>query len=241
MHAYAAPVQPVQRHFGENYVQELVEKAASDRLNQDPAHDQHVRWHFIGHLQSNKCKAIARIPNLSLVESVDSVKLATELDKACVSVGRRGRLPVLIQVNTSGEESKFGCEPSEAVQLFAHVLSNCPRLHARGLMTIGRLADSPQPDCFDTLVDIRQQILDAFRGQRDTAATGDDGQPIDAPAVDPLTFEMSMGMSGDFDLAVARGATILRIGSTIFGARDYSKKETGANTDANTNTTTTTT
>jgi pyridoxal phosphate enzyme (YggS family) len=237
LHAYNVPVHPPQRHFGENYVQELLEKSASQDLNQDPASPDHVRWHFIGHLQSNKCKSIARIPNLALVESVDSVKLATELNKACESVGRSSRLPVLIQVNTSGESSKFGCAPDKAVDLFGHVMNACPKLQARGLMTIGRLADTPQPDCFDTLVNIREQIFAAFNGQADASAAVDSSASsssasasasASAPSgvvIDPSTFEMSMGMSGDYELALARGATILRIGSTIFGAREYPQKE----------------
>jgi pyridoxal phosphate enzyme (YggS family) len=216
LHAYnASPLTPLQRHFGENYVQELLEKAQSPELLQDPAHPERVRWHFIGHLQTNKCKQIAKIPNLELVESVDSVKLATELNKACESVNRPSRLNVLIQVNTSGEESKFGCQPSEAVELYGHVLRKCPKLRARGLMTIGRLADTPQPDCFDTLVDIRKQVLEAYKDEKDEGT----------PAMDALTFEMSMGMSGDFEVALEKGATILRIGSTIFGKREYPQKK----------------
>jgi pyridoxal phosphate enzyme (YggS family) len=98
-HAYAAG----SRHFGENYVQELVEKAAMPSLA--PAALPELRWHLIGHLQTNKVKMVARIPNLAMVESVDSVKLANALDKACVAAVRPSPLPVLIQVNTSGEDS----------------------------------------------------------------------------------------------------------------------------------------
>lgn len=208
--------------------QELLDKAGCADLNQDPNSADHIRWHFIGHLQSNKCKQIARIPNLSLVESIDSVNLASELNRACVRVGRVGRLPVLIQVNTSGEASKFGCAPEDALNLFGHVVRECPNLHARGLMTIGRLADTPQPDCFDLLVDIRKQILEAFKDQPDPHAhtqAADQTRPL---IVDPSSFEMSMGMSGDYEMAIERGATIIRVGSTIFGAREYPQKKATA-------------
>lgn len=225
--AYNSGAQPAQRHFGENYVQELLDKAGSRELDQDPTSAEHVRWHFIGHLQTNKCKQIARIPNLAMVESVDSVRLANELNKACEAAGRPSRLPVLIQVNTSGEASKYGCAPEDAVSLFGHVLHKCPRLHARGLMTIGRLADTPQPDCFDTLVRCKAQILDAFNGARAEAASADASASSSSSEllIDPDSFELSMGMSGDWKEALERGATILRIGSTIFGARQYPQKE----------------
>src|SRR5690606_32703652 len=95
-------------HFGENYVQELIEKA--EQLPKE------VRWHFIGGLQSNKCKALAKIPNLWAVESVDTSKKADQLSKGRLEAGHP-RLKVFIQVNTSGEESKSGCTPQEVEEL----------------------------------------------------------------------------------------------------------------------------
>ena len=259
LHAYASGC----RHFGENYVQELVEKAGSAQLSGSAAPG--LQWHFIGHLQSNKVKQIARIPNLAMVESVDSRKLASELNKACLSLARPGRLPVLIQVNTSGEASKFGCAPEEAVGLFGHVLASCPALEPRGLMTIGRLADAPQPDCFDLLAKLRREVLDKFSAPQPSpspsasasAATSGDNEAKAAAAsssnadaaaaaasssaaaassssaaapstagltVDADSFELSMGMSGDYACAMERGSTIVRVGSTIFGAREYPNK-----------------
>ena len=203
-----------------------MEKAASKELNQDVSKPDHIRWHLIGHLQTNKCKQIARIPNLALVESVDSIKLATELNKACVSVGRATRLPVLIQVNTSGEASKYGCQPNEALELFGHVVENCPQLKAQGLMTIGRLADTPQPDCFQLLEKIKEEIFEAFKGKTDKhAANSSSSASSPTPlVVDGDTFDMSMGMSGDYDVGIEYGATIVRIGSSIFGAREYPER-----------------
>jgi len=190
-----------QMHFGENYVQELAVKA--QLLPKD------IKWHFIGHLQSKKCKALATIPNLYMVHSIDSQRLATQLNNACESVGRNDKLKVLVQVNTSGEQSKFGCEPSQCVLLVHHVITTCPRLHFSGLMTIGRLEGEPKPDCFQLLAKLRddciaQCALDSSHQQS--------------------SLELSMGMSSDYNLAVQYGATIVRLGSTIFGKRDYTKQ-----------------
>ncbi|KAF9998359.1 hypothetical protein BGZ65_006146 [Modicella reniformis] len=142
-----------QRHFGENYVQELIEK--SEQLPVD------IQWHFIGTLQSNKCKSIAAIPNLYVVETIDSGKKASTLDKACAAVGRPHPLRIFLQVNTSGEESKGGMLPDEALQVAQHVISSCPQLQLAGLMTIG----SPNPDLengenpdFKTLNECRDKI-----------------------------------------------------------------------------------
>lgn len=118
------------RAFGENYFQELVEKAAV--LPKD------IQWHFIGHLQSSKAsKLIKVVPNLSVLETVDSVKLAGKLDNACESAGRQ-RLDVFIQVDTSGEDTKSGVsEGAELGELLAFIKEQCPRLAVKGLMTIG--------------------------------------------------------------------------------------------------------
>ncbi|KAG0245203.1 hypothetical protein BGW41_002672 [Actinomortierella wolfii] len=122
------------RHFGENYVQELVEKA--NELPKD------IQWHFIGSLQSNKCKIVAAIPNLFVVETVDSAKKASTLDKVCANAGRKEPLQVYLQVNTSGEESKSGMTASEVVDVAREVVTKCSNLKLAGLMTIG----SPDPD-----------------------------------------------------------------------------------------------
>lgn len=184
-------------HFGENYVQEIVEKA--------PQMPSDIRWHFIGHLQSNKAKTlVSQVPNLYMVETVDNPKIASNLDKAVATIGRPP-LKVLVQVNTSGEESKYGVDPEACLELARHVVSQCPNLEFSGLMTIGMMDYSSKPQNFQKLVECRDEISVDF-------------------GVSPLSLELSMGMSGDFEQAIEMGSTNVRVGSTIFGARDYSNK-----------------
>jgi pyridoxal phosphate enzyme (YggS family) len=188
--AYAAG----QRDFGENYVQELLDKA--------PTLPADIRWHFIGHLQSNKAKALVEgVPNLSMVETVDSVKLAGKLDAAVAGAGR-APLAVLLQVNTSGEESKHGVGPEEVGDLARQVAASCPHLQVAGLMTIGQPDYSSRPENFTSLVECRRRVA---------AALG----------VPEASLELSMGMSGDFEQAIEMGSSNVRVGSTIFGARQY--------------------
>ncbi|KAL2649790.1 hypothetical protein R1flu_017918 [Riccia fluitans] len=185
------------RHFGENYVQEIIEKA--------PQLPDDIRWHFIGHLQSNKAKAlVAGVPNLYMVEGVDSPKVANNLEKAVGALGRRP-LKVLVQVNTSGEESKSGVEPSECVELAKHVKLDCPNLEFSGLMTIGNADYTSTPENFKCLAICRDKVCEELQIPTDQC-------------------ELSMGMSGDFELAIEMGSTNVRVGSTIFGAREYPKK-----------------
>lgn len=184
-----------QRDFGENYVQELTSKAAV--LPAD------INWHFIGHLQSQKAKALIRdVSNLTLMETVDSEKIATKLN-AAVEQAERSPLSVYVQVCTSDEGTKSGVDPEEVTVLCQHILANCPHLLLKGLMTIGAPGDYT---CFDTL-----------RESRNTVSSR-----LDIP---PDSLDLSMGMSADFQEAITRGSTSVRIGSTIFGPRDYSKKE----------------
>ncbi|KAJ3326425.1 hypothetical protein HDU76_012929 [Blyttiomyces sp. JEL0837] len=182
-----------QRHFGEN-VQELVDKA--QELPTD------IQWHFIGSLQSNKCKILAAIPNLYAVETIDGIKKADTMQKACTS--RATPLNVFVQVNTSGEESKSGIKPNECVDVAKHIVSSCPNLKLSGLMTIGSPENSSSneenPD-FKLLSECAKSVEEA---------TG-------------LTMELSMGMSDDFELAIQMGSTNVRVGSVLFGAR--AKKE----------------
>jgi len=191
------------RCFGENYVQELVEKTELWKDRSD------VHWSFIGALQSNKCKTLVHTcaDNVSrlTVETVASTKLANKLNTAVenLETSNDERLKVFVQVNTSGEESKSGVEPgAECVELCQYIVQNCPRLELRGLMTIGAIGDL---SCFATLKQCRDEAFAALDG-----------------AVEEL--ELSMGMSGDFEEAIAAGATNVRVGSTIFGERDYSNK-----------------
>ncbi|KAF9991004.1 hypothetical protein BGZ75_007187 [Mortierella antarctica] len=193
------------RHFGENYVQELEEKSkemltmsVNCQCIQLPSD---IRWHFIGSLQSNKCKTVAAIPNLFVVETVDSAKKASTLDKACAAAARPEPLRIFLQVNTSGEESKSGMSSSESLEVARHVLSSCPHLKLAGLMTIG----SPNPDLengenpdFKALNQCRTAIQDTLQTEG---------------------LELSMGMSDDFQRALQQGSTNIRVGSTIFGSR----------------------
>ncbi|CAN6445473.1 unnamed protein product [Victoria cruziana] len=163
------------RYFGENYVQELIEKA--------PQLPEDIQWHFIGNLQTNKVKALlAYVPSLEMVESVDDQKIANHLDRAVASLGRRP-LKVLVQVNTSGEASKSGIEPSGCVELAKHVKLACSNLEFSGLMTIGMLDYSSTPENFKTLADCRIEVCKALE-------------------IPEEQCELSMGMSGDFEQAV---------------------------------------
>ena len=183
-----------QRDFGENYVQEVTAKG--------PAMPQDVRWHFIGHLQTNKVKEIVSVPNLFCVHTVDSLKLAGELQKRCVALRPDRPLSILIQVNTSSEESKSGCEPAEAAALCVAVRDACPNLVLSGLMCIGKYsaAEGGSEEDFACLAQCRIAAATAL-----------------GVAVDSLA--LSMGMSHDFETALQSGATHVRVGSTIFGMR----------------------
>jgi pyridoxal phosphate enzyme (YggS family) len=185
--AYAAG----QRLFGENYAQELAEKA--EALADLPD----LEWHFIGHLQRNKAKQVG--PVARAVHTVDSRALAAELGKR--ASGRPATLRVLIEVNVSGEASKSGCSPDEAAGVLAAIRAE-PALEAAGLMTIPPLTEDPEA---------ARPYFAALRALRDRlrGALGD---------TDALP-ELSMGMTHDFDVAIAEGATLVRVGTAIFGAR----------------------
>jgi len=174
--------------FGENRVQEALEKVRPE----DGA-----TWHMIGPLQRNKAKSAVRI--FDMIHSVDRLSLGQELDRRLQAAGRT--MPVLIQVNTSSEETKAGVEPDRALEL-AEQLSVLSGLSVRGLMTIP--AYSPDPE------DARP----AFRLLRDTrdriASAGVTGIGMDV---------LSMGMSHDFEVAIEEGADMIRVGTAIFGAR----------------------
>ena len=134
------------RIFGENYMQELVEKV--EKLDKPD-----IQWHFIGGLKSNKCKALvdAVAPNVDklMVETVASTKLASKLNTAVSKIETEERLKVFVQVNTSGEDSKNGVEPGdECVDLCRYISSECPKLQLQGIMTIGAVGDV---GCFDIL------------------------------------------------------------------------------------------
>ncbi|KAL1567768.1 pyridoxal phosphate homeostasis protein-like [Salvia divinorum] len=187
------------RCFGENYVQELIEKA--------PQLPEDIQWHFIGNLQNNKVKPLlTAVPNLAMVETVDDEKIANNLNRVIGNIGRKP-LKVFIQVNTSGEESKFGVEPAGCLDLAKHVTRNCPNLEFCGMMTIGMPDYTSTPENFKTLANCRSDVCKAL-------------------GIAEQQTELSMGMSGDFELAIEMGSTNVRVGSTIFGAREYPKKQT---------------
>jgi pyridoxal phosphate enzyme (YggS family) len=176
--------------FGENYVQEAREKI--------PVIGQAVSWHLIGHLQTNKVKYVVNL--FDWIHSVDRLELAQELDKRAGQNHRK--LNILIEVNVSGEESKNGIEPAQALELVRQVsvLSN---LNVRGLMTMPPYSDNPENSrpCFIALRRLRDEIS--------------------AAAIPNVRMdELSMGMTDDFEVAIEEGATIIRVGRAIFGARN---------------------
>lgn len=180
--------------FGENYVQELVEKQAILK-------DKGIlpEWHFIGHLQSNKVKYIAEF--IDTIHSVDSLKLASEISKQAEKHNRN--IKVLIQINTSGEESKSGCEPNQAVELAKGIIS-LPNISLLGMMTIGTFSED------ESIIRREFGILKSSLAEVNSKLS--------------LNLqELSMGMSHDFDIAIEEGSTMVRVGTAIFGYRDYSK------------------
>jgi pyridoxal phosphate enzyme (YggS family) len=188
--AYAAGL----RELGENKVQEAQGKAEAMRDLAD------LRWSVIGHLQTNKAKHVARFA--SEFQALDSLRVAEALDRRLQAEGRA--LDVLVQVNTSGEASKFGLSP-EDVARFVGGLSAFSSLRVRGLMTLAVFSADPARvrPCFARLRALRERL----RQQ--------------APAGIAME-ELSMGMSGDFELAIEEGATVVRVGQAIFGARAVS-------------------
>ncbi len=176
---------------GENRVQE-----AEGKRSTRPG-EAGIRWELIGSLQSNKAKNAAIL--FDRVQSVDSVKLARELDKRAGQIGRA--LPVLLQVNAGRDPAKHGCEIEEAPALLEASLA-LPNLKVEGLMTIAPLSEDP---------DVARRTFAKLREIRDELSSRH-GAALP---------ELSMGMSGDMEQAVREGSTIVRIGTALFGARDY--------------------
>ncbi|MDR1545724.1 MAG: YggS family pyridoxal phosphate-dependent enzyme [Deltaproteobacteria bacterium] len=172
-----------QLDFGENYVQE-----AADKI---PALPADLRWHFIGHLQTNKAKRAAAL--FDVVHAVDSLELAAELDKRLGLASRKMR--VYVQVNVSGEDVKSGLSPDE-LPAFLEGLARFGRLQAQGLMTMPPYDPDPEASRphFRRLRDLRDRCAPQLTG-------------------------LSMGMSGDFHVALSEGATVVRVGTALFGAR----------------------
>lgn len=179
--------------FGESYVQELTKKyeeLETKGLKQPT-------WHFIGHLQSNKVKYIA--PFIDTIHTVDKLKLANEIDKRAEQNNRK--INILIQVNTSGEESKFGIEPRELNNLVEEVLK-LKNIELIGLMTIAGLEATAKENEkeFELLANLLKEINSSYNLN---------------------LSELSMGMTSDYELAIKQGSTMIRIGTAIFGERVY--------------------
>jgi pyridoxal phosphate enzyme (YggS family) len=175
---------------GENYVQEAKEKI--EAIGRD-----NVSWHFIGHLQSNKAKYAVRL--FDLIHSVDSIKLAREIDRRARSIDRLQ--PILIQVNISGEETKSGIDGEQALELVREI-SALKNIAVRGLMTMPPYFNAPD------------KVRPYFRALRSLQELA---RKEAIPNVEMT--ELSMGMTGDFEAAIQEGATLVRIGTAIFGER----------------------
>ncbi len=184
--AYAAG----QREFGENRVQEALQKIAGSS-------DLSIRWHLLGHLQTNKARKAA--PSFAMIQSVDSVALLERLDREAEEAGHAPEL--LIQVDLAGEATKHGVAMADVPRLF-DAAATCRAARVVGLMTLPPVPDTPE--------DARPW----FRRLRELR---DEWQAAGVPAV--MLRELSMGMSGDFEVAVQEGATIVRVGTAIFGSR----------------------
>ncbi len=178
--------------IGENRVQEIMEKYESVKP---------VRWHLIGHLQKNKVKYI--IDKVELIHSVDSVELATEIDKKAKKINKVQK--ILLEVNVSGEESKFGIEPENCIDICREI-SGLENVKIMGLMTVAPFTDD------------EELLRGVFSGLKGLA------EKISQENIKNVSMEeLSMGMTNDFPLAIEKGATMVRVGTGIFGKRDYTK------------------
>jgi hypothetical protein len=184
--AYAAG----QRDFGENKVQEALQK-------REATADLAIRWHLIGHLQSNKAKKAA--PAFAAIHSVDSVELLRRIDAAAVEAGSAP--DVYIQVDLAGEDTKFGAPEAEAGAI-ARAAASCRAARLKGLMLLPPWFDDPE---------LARPYFRRLRGLRDRLIE----EGIDAAQL----HELSMGMSHDFEVAIQEGATLVRVGTAIFGKR----------------------
>lgn len=175
------------KNFGENKAQELKEKAAE--LNSD------INWHFIGHLQRNKVKDVVNYAEI--IHSVDTFKLADEINKRAFMVNKKQK--ILLEVNTGGEESKFGLNTFEEILELAEHCNKLPNIKLEGLMTMAPYTNNKDTirSCFKLL----RQNLDKLN------------------SIGHTLTELSMGMTNDYEIAIAEGATILRVGTAIFGER----------------------
>lgn len=177
--------------IGENKVQEIMDKY--DAI--DP-----VRWHMIGHLQTNKVKYI--IDKVDLIHSVDSMKLAKEINKRAAQHDKV--MDILVQINPADEESKFGVSLGQVRELVEEILESCENIRICGLMSVAPIAEDPN--------DVKV-YFDGVKKQYDAL------RQMDHPRLN-CTY-LSMGMSHDFEVAIRSGSNLVRVGSAIFGERDY--------------------
>ena len=179
------------RCFGENKVQELTEK--HDKLHSD------VKWHMIGHLQRNKVKYI--VDKVDLIHSVDSVRLAETIEQEAVK--KDVIVPVLVEVNVAEEDSKFGLKVNEVLSIIEEI-SKFPHIRIKGLMTIAPYVENPE-DNRPVFARLRKLSVD-----------------IAEKNIDNVSVEiLSMGMTNDYEVAIEEGATMVRVGTGIFGERNY--------------------
>ena len=180
------------RVFGENKVQEIMDKY--DHIPSD------VQWHMIGHLQRNKVKYI--VDKVSMIHSVDSLRLAETIEQEAAK--KDVKVPILLEVNVAEEESKFGLKMDEVLPLIQKI-SSFPHIEIKGLMTIAPFVDDPE-DNREVFQKLKKLSVD-----------------IAAKNINNTTMSvLSMGMTGDYQVAIQEGATMVRVGTGIFGARDYS-------------------
>ena len=191
----AAAVKLGLNFFGENKIQEAKAKI--------PLCPGKLHWHFVGHLQSNKCRDATEL--FEMIQSVDSLPLAQEINRRCEQAARR--MPVLLEVNVAGEASKFGYRPEKLLAELKEIHAQ-PRLEIRGLMTVPPW--SPEPE--------KARLF--FQQLRELKTRCEQIVGVPLP-------HLSMGMSGDFEVAIEEGATIVRIGTALFGARPKLKPRTG--------------
>ena len=177
--------------FGENKVQEMLEK-----MEELP---DSLEWHMIGHLQRNKVKYI--MGKVALIHSVDSLRLAQEISKEAVKQGTEEN--ILVEINVAEEESKFGITTEEAIQLVEEI-AKLPSIHVKGLMTIAPFVDNPEEN---------RQVFQALKKL---------SVDIKQKNIDNVTMDvLSMGMTNDYEVAIEEGATMIRVGTGIFGRRSY--------------------
>lgn len=179
------------RDFGENKVQELCQKIEVLPEN--------INWHMIGHLQTNKVKYI--VGKTRLIHSVDSLKLAEEIQR--LAEKRNVDVDILVEVNIANEESKFGISKEKVIDL-VQAISRLTRVHIKGLMTIAPLVNNPEDNRL------------FFRGIKELSVD------IELQNIDNVSMDvLSMGMTGDYEVAIEEGATMVRVGTGIFGERNY--------------------